>query len=84
VGYGMSETGPVVAISYLNKQTVVVLSDDGQIEMRLKAGKPIHFSDVKLRNEAGEFVTNDGLSQGEVVVRSPLGREGLLQGSCTR
>ena len=76
VGYGMSETGPVVAISYLDKKTATTLSDDEQIELRLKAGIPIHFSEVKLKNEAGEFVANDGLSQGEVVVRSPWAVKG--------
>jgi fatty-acyl-CoA synthase len=71
VGYGMSETGPVISISYVEKQTIATLSNDEQLEMRLKAGLPIHFSEVKLKNAAGDFVTNDGISRGEVVVRSP-------------
>lgn len=71
VGYGMSETGPVIAITHIEKQTIATLSNDEQIDIRLKAGLPIHLSEVKLKNEAGEFVTNDGISQGEVVVRLP-------------
>lgn len=71
VGYGMSETGPVIAISYLDKQAAGSLSNDEQLEIRLKAGIPIHLSEVKLKNEKGEFIANDGRSQGEIVVRSP-------------
>jgi len=70
-GYGMSETGPVIAIGYLDKESMATLSDDERTEMRLKAGKPVHFSDVKLRNDDGEFVAHDGVSSGEIVVRSP-------------
>ncbi len=71
IGYGMSETCPVISLSYLDKQIMNSLNDDEKIEMRLKAGIPIHLSDVKLKNDAGEFVANDGMSQGEVVVRAP-------------
>jgi fatty-acyl-CoA synthase len=71
VGYGMSETGPVIAISHIEKQTIATVSDDEQIEIRLKAGLPIHLSEVGLKNETGELVPIDGISQGEVVVRSP-------------
>jgi fatty-acyl-CoA synthase len=71
LGYGMSETCPIISLSYLDKQIMESLSDDEKIDLRLKAGKPIHFSDVKLRNEAGEFIPHDGISPGEVVVRSP-------------
>lgn len=71
LGYGMSETCPVISFSYINKQILDSLSEDEKIDMRLKAGIPIHLSEVKLRNAAGEFVDSDGVSQGEVVVRSP-------------
>jgi fatty-acyl-CoA synthase len=71
VGYGMSETGPVIAISHIEKQTIATVSNDEQIEIRLKAGLPIHLSEVGLKNETGELVPSDGISQGEVVVRSP-------------
>jgi fatty-acyl-CoA synthase len=70
-GYGMSETGPVIAISYLDKESIATLSDDEQIDLRLKAGRPIQFSEVKIRNDAGEIVANDGVSSGEIIVRSP-------------
>jgi fatty-acyl-CoA synthase len=71
VGYGMSETGPAISLSYLEKQMMDSLSEEEKTGLRLKAGRPIHFSEVKLRNDAGEFVAHDGSSQGEIVVRSP-------------
>ena len=71
VGYGMSETSPAIALSYLDKQMLNELSKEAQLDFRLKAGKPIHFSEVKLRNDAGEFMAHDGISAGEIVVRSP-------------
>jgi fatty-acyl-CoA synthase len=79
VGYGMSETGPAIALSYLDKQMINSLSEDETIDLRLKAGKPIHFSDVKLRNDAGEFIVHDGISPGEIVVRSPWAVEGYYK-----
>ena len=71
LGYGMSETGPVVSLSYLNEQMMNGLNEDEKLDLRIKAGMPIYFSDLKLRNEAGEFMAHDGISQGELVVRSP-------------
>ena len=70
-GYGMSETCPIISLSDPDKQIMADLGDDEKVDTRLKAGRPIHLSDVRLRNDAGEFVANDGLSQGELVVRSP-------------
>jgi fatty-acyl-CoA synthase len=71
VGYGMSETCPVISLSYLDRQMISSLGEEELLDLRLKAGKPVHFSEVRLRNEKGEFLPNDGVSQGEVVVRSP-------------
>jgi fatty-acyl-CoA synthase len=71
VGYGMSETGPAIALSYLDKEMMNTLNEEEQLEFRLKAGKPIHFSEVRLRNDAGEFMPHDGIASGEIVVRSP-------------
>jgi fatty-acyl-CoA synthase len=70
-GYGMSETGPAIAIGYVYKQQIEDLDEDEITDLRIKAGKAIHFSDVRLRNDAGEFVAHDGVSAGEIVVRSP-------------
>ena len=71
VGYGMSETCPTISLSYLDEKMIDSLSEDEKIDLRLKAGRPIHLSDVKLKNDAGEFIAHDGISPGEIVVRSP-------------
>jgi fatty-acyl-CoA synthase len=77
-GYGMSETCPVISLSNPYEQIMSGLGDDEKVNTRLRAGIPIHLSDVKLRNDAGEFVANDGLSQGELVVRSPWAVNGYF------
>ena len=70
-GYGMSETCPVISLSDPYKKVMDDLGDDEKVNARLTAGRPIHLSDVKLMNDTGKFVANDGLSQAELVVRSP-------------
>jgi fatty-acyl-CoA synthase len=57
-GYGMSETCPVISLSDPFKKTMDDLTADEKVNTRLKAGRPIHFSEVKVRD-------------GELVVRSP-------------
>jgi fatty-acyl-CoA synthase len=70
-GYGMSETCPVISLSNPYIKVMADLGDDEKVNTRLKAGRPIHFSDVRIMDDAGKFVADDGLSQGELVVRSP-------------
>jgi fatty-acyl-CoA synthase len=71
VGYGMSETCPTISLSYLDPQLIRDLSEEEIMDLRLKAGRPIHFSEVRIRNDRGEFLAHDGISPGEIVVRSP-------------
>lgn len=78
-GYGMSETCPLISLSDPYQQEMAGLGEDEKVNTRLRAGRPIHLSEVKLRNEAGEFVANDGVSQGELVVRSPWATNGYYK-----
>ena len=78
-GYGMSETCPVISLSDPSKKEMAGLGEDEKVNTRLRAGRPIHLSDVKLRNEAGEFVANDGVSKGELVVRAPWAVNGYYK-----
>jgi fatty-acyl-CoA synthase len=57
-GYGMSETCPLISLSDPRKKEIDDLVDDKKVDARLKAGRPIHFSEVSVRD-------------GELVVRSP-------------
>ncbi len=69
-GYGMSETCPVLTITYLTKE---MLDSDtsSQVKYRVKTGIPVPFVDLKIVDEAGKEVAHDGKSVGEIVVRAP-------------
>ena len=69
-GYGMSETGPVIAVSRLQSAAHDVPSDR-EIEHRCRAGLPIPLVDVRLIDVNGSEVEWNGVSVGEIVVRSP-------------
>jgi fatty-acyl-CoA synthase len=69
-GYGMSETGPVVAISRLTDAPGSV-STEIELERRSRAGLPIPLVEVKLVDTEGTWVPHDGRSDGELVVRAP-------------
>ena len=69
-GYGMSETGPVLAISrLLDPPGSVPLREE--IERRCSAGLPIPLVDLRLVDANGNEVSKGGRSSGEIVVRAP-------------
>ena len=70
-GYGMSETCPVLTLTYLTREDREKMSLSEQVEARIKTGRPVHFVDLKLMNEQGKFLPFDGKSMGEIVVRAP-------------
>ncbi len=69
-GYGMSETGPVLAVSRLIDPPGSV-SPEVELERRCRAGLPIPLVDLKLTDAEGTAVPRDGRSVGEIVVRAP-------------
>ncbi len=77
-GYGMSETCPVLTITYLTQE---MLSKDAasQIEYRVKTGIPVPFVDLKIVDEQGNEVAHDGKSVGEIIVRAPWLTNGYLK-----
>ena len=77
-GYGMSETCPVLTLSYL-KPKMLNLSKEEQIDIRTKTGLPIPLVDLKIMNPEGEFLPHDGSSTGEVVVRTPWLTQGYFK-----
>lgn len=69
-GYGMSETCPVLSITYLNEKEKGINMDE-QVEIRTKTGVPIPLVDMKVVDEQLKPMPKDGESVGEIVVRTP-------------
>jgi len=67
-GYGMSETAPVMSITYLNEGEKQMEGDE-QVSLRTRAGRIAPFVELKLVDEAGQEVLRDGQSIGELVAR---------------
>ncbi|MCF6201534.1 MAG: AMP-binding protein, partial [Hydrogenimonas sp.] len=75
-GYGMSETCPVLTIAHVPDED---LSEDEQVEIRCKTGRPIPLVDLRVVDEELEEVPRDGDSVGEIVVRAPWLTQGYLK-----
>lgn len=75
-GYGMSETGPLATVSLVPTE----LKDGGEQEvtLRCRAGRPVPLVDVRIQGADGSFLPHDGVSAGEVVLRSPWLTQGYL------
>jgi fatty-acyl-CoA synthase len=69
-GYGMSETCPILTLAHLRPHML-----DWDVEKKLpvlvRAGRPIPFVQLRIVDADMKDVPHDGVSQGEVVVRSP-------------
>ncbi|MDO8942986.1 MAG: AMP-binding protein, partial [Desulfobacterales bacterium] len=78
VGYGMSETCPILTLSQLDPADLE-LDTDAQLARLVKTGRPVAL--VSLRNVDGDFfdVPHDGKATGEVVVRAPWLTQGYLK-----
>lgn len=74
-GYGMSETAPIMSVTYLN-DTERQLPADEQIEYRTRAGRIAPFVEIRLMNDDGTFAPHDGETLGEVVARGPWMTQG--------
>jgi len=77
-GYGMSETCPILTIAHLRPE-MLALDEERQAEMRCRTGLPIPLVHARLVDEAGGDVPADGVSAGEIVVRSPWLTQGYLK-----
>jgi fatty-acyl-CoA synthase len=76
VGYGMSETGPMATLALVP----AALSDGGaqELTLRCRAGRPTMLCDVRVVGADMQELPADGVSTGEVVIRSPWLTEGYL------
>lgn len=79
VGYGMSETCPILAVAQLKTH----LQGDAQRELdhRTKAGMPVPLVDLRVVDAQMRDVPHDGKSSGEVVVRAPWATQGYYKNS---
>ncbi|MGC8595225.1 MAG: fatty acid--CoA ligase [Candidatus Kryptoniota bacterium] len=77
-GYGMSETCPVLTLTYLNSE-MMTWDKEKQVDYRIKTGLPIPFVDIKVVDLENNEIKHDGKTVGEIVVRSPWLTNGYLK-----
>lgn len=70
-GYGMSETGPIVALAQLAPGAASNSIDD-DVRMRCMAGRPVPLVEFRVVDEQMRDVPCDGKTQGEIVLRAPF------------
>ena len=74
-GYGMSETGPIVALAQIGAG---IADGDAELAIRASTGRPVPMVDFRVVDRAMRDVPRDGLSQGEIVLRAPFLTQGYL------
>ena len=76
-GYGMSETGPVVALAQVPPG---VTPADGAEDVRRRSitGRPVPLVALRVMDERMREVPRDGKSQGEIVLRAPFLTQGYF------
>ncbi|MFB9296863.1 fatty acid--CoA ligase [Persicitalea jodogahamensis] len=77
-GYGMSETAPVMSIVHLNDEQQN-WNQEKQLDLRTKAGRIAPFVEMRLIDDAGEFLPHDGKTVGEIVTRGPWMTQGYFK-----
>lgn len=76
--YGMSETCPILTLSKL-KPHMQDWDEERQLEIRCKTGLPIPMVELRIVDEEMNDVAHDGITPGEVVVRTPWLTQGYLK-----
>ena len=77
-GYGMSETAPILTVTHLNDEQLGY-DTEGQLDIRTKAGKIAPFVQIRLEDEDGNELPQDGHAIGEVTARSPWTTQGYYK-----
>ena len=79
-GYGMSETCPVLTVANL-KPHMLQWGMEKQLDVRCRTGLPVPNAYVEVFDPQGKPLPHDGVSTGEVVVRTPWLTQGYLNDS---
>jgi fatty-acyl-CoA synthase len=69
-GYGMSETAPVLTLSFL-KSFMQAWDEDLQQDVLIKTGVPIPMVNLRVVDADGRDIAPDGKGRGEILVRAP-------------
>jgi fatty-acyl-CoA synthase len=77
-GYGMSETGPVVALAQIPPGVTPADADD-DVRRRSLTGRPVPFVDLRVVDAEMCDVPRDGETQGEIVLRAPFLTQGYFK-----
>jgi len=77
VGYGMSETCPVLSLAQL-PPGAETLDADEQLSLRCKTGRPVPLVDLRVVDDDMSDLDHDGKATGEIVVRAPWLTQGYL------
>jgi fatty-acyl-CoA synthase len=76
-GYGMSETGPIVALAQI-PPGVAPADNAEDVRRRSITGRPVPFVDFRVVDAEMREVPRDGKSQGEIVLRAPFLTQGYF------
>jgi fatty-acyl-CoA synthase len=76
-GYGMSETCPILTLAHLRPH-MLDFDEERRLQYLCRAGRPIPFVQLRIVDADMNDVAHDGVSQGEVVVRTPWLTQGYL------
>ena len=69
-GWGMTETSPLVSV-YAPSAATAGLSGEAETRLRLKQGRPVFGTEVKIVDAEGKELPWDGTAFGDLLVRGP-------------
>lgn len=78
VGYGLSESCPVLTLSQLSTEQLK-LGMEEQADLRCRTGRPFALVSLKVVDQKGREVPCDDKASGEIVVRAPWLTQGYLK-----